>query len=271
MNKILLFKKEAKSLNRDSNSINELKMWIRANKILEIALTRLVPSEPSVTFDSYNECKTKLENNEQVDPIQVALLDGENYVVVDGNNRAKAFKDLGKITVPAILVDIDTRSRQKYLLSVLKKFNHLKGFDNLPIDESIEKRQERYSAINFTYCSKDKIENTIPESNSILISIAGVNDEFAKIATHLYKDVLKLRFSDVQRDFGKFIAFKDYQAKSIIAFVDRNLPVDFVYVNCEQGKSRSAGVVTALEKIYNNTDVFIPTHNSLVKNVLLSI
>jgi hypothetical protein len=271
INKISQFKTVAKSLNRDPNSINELKMWVVANQIFEVSIDNLIPSEPSVTSDSYDAIKNKLENDEDIDPIKVAILNDE-YVVLDGNNRVKAFLDFGKSTIPAILIDLDkNRSRKKYYLVVIREFSHLKGFTDLPVDKNKFERQKRYSGINFIYCSKDKIECVLPESNSILISIAGVNDDFANISASLYKDVLQLRFSDVTRDFGKFVAFKESQARTILNFIDKNLPVDYVYVNCEQGKSRSAGVVTALEKIYNGKDVFIPTHNILVKDILLSI
>lgn len=43
------------------------------------------------------------------------------------------------------------------------------------------------------------------------------------------------------------------------------------YINCEQGKSRSAEVKIALEKLYNNQEIFLPTYNLHVKETLLKI
>ena len=107
----------------------------------------------------------------------------------------------------------------------------------------------RYSNIKFEHYSKNDIENLIPKDNAILISITGTASDFASISTGLYKDILQIRFSDIQKDFGKFRAFTKNQAQDILNFVDKNLTVKYVYINCERGQSRSAACHSALEKI----------------------
>lgn len=123
--------------------------------------------------------------------------------------------------------------------------------------------------IKFAYYSKDKIEQLVPATNSILISITGTMSDFAKINDNLYKDILRLKFSDVQKDFGKFKAFTVYQAESVLDFVSKNMPINYVYINCEMGVSRSAGLLEGLVKIFNNEDISISTSNGHVRNKLI--
>jgi predicted protein tyrosine phosphatase len=135
-----------------------------------------------------------------------------------------------------------------------------------------ELKRFAYARMSFIHYSKTEIENLgSMRVNSILISIAGLNDDFAEVDDSRFKDVLRLRFSDVTRDFGKFLAFRKNQAEQIIAFVNRNIPVDFVYINCEQGRSRSAAIHSALEKIYHAKEVNFLHCNLQVKETLLDV
>lgn len=122
-----------------------------------------------------------------------------------------------------------------------------------------------------THYSKDAIEKLIPNKNSVLISITGTLGEFAKVNDSLYNSVLRIRFSDIQRDFGKFSAFKECQAKQILTFINDNIESDYVYINCEKGQSRSAALHSALERIYKDRCVDFPHENIHVKNTLLKV
>jgi predicted protein tyrosine phosphatase len=119
------------------------------------------------------------------------------------------------------------------------------------------------------YRSKYKIERITPEENSILISIAGMSDNFAGVNKFEWKDILRIRFSDVYRDYGHRLAFREFQAYSILKFVKDNLPVSCVYVNCEMGLSRSAGIAFVLDYLYNGTRISERKCNVHVLNLML--
>lgn len=70
------------------------------------------------------------------------------------------------------------------------------------------------------YCSRQQIEKIIPEDNSILISIAGTKDRFAQIRDEDWRDVLRLRFDDIQRDVGPYRAMAETQANDILTLTD---------------------------------------------------
>lgn len=125
--------------------------------------------------------------------------------------------------------------------------------------------------MRFVHCSKYQIERLIPEDNVILISIAGMTDSFAQVDDSLYKDILRLRFDDVLRDFGHFKALTEDDCYSIITFINKNSSVDYAYINCEQGISRSAGIHMTLEKLYNSRNVYFENHNTHVRNLLLKV
>lgn len=122
-----------------------------------------------------------------------------------------------------------------------------------------------------THHSKEDIENLVPDKNSILISITGTLGGFANVNDTLYNSILRIRFSDIQRDFGKFVAFKEYQASQILTFIDSNIDADHIYINCEKGQSRSVALHSALERIYRDRCIDFPHQNMHVKNTLLKV
>lgn len=234
--------------------------------LTEININELIPSEPSVVQSSYNFFMGKLSKGEYIEPIEVAVIDNE-YIVVNGNNRAKAFKDFGLDRIQVKIIKVPS-FRESFLRKTKSLYEHLKGLEELQTDESYEKRQERYS-IKFSHHSKQDIETIIPEDNSILISIAGIHDEFAGIDDKYWKDILRIRFDDIQKDFGKYCAFRNYQAQEILNFVDKNIPVNHIYINCEKGISRSGGIRIGLEKVYNDKDIYLSKFNTHVLKTLL--
>jgi len=241
----------------------------KISEVATISIDELVPSEPSVVYTSYLPLYNKLKKGETLPYVKVVLIDDE-YIIVDGNNRAKAAKDFGYTSIPVDVVTLP-KNRELFFRKSLDKFRHLKGLADLPIYKNRTDRRERYSNIKFAHYSKNDIEQLIPEDNSILISITGTASDFANVDDSLYKDILRIRFSDIQKDFGKFRAFTKNQAKDILSFVDSNLPISYVYINCERGQSRSAACHSALEKIYNDKFVDFPKSNIHVKNILLSL
>lgn len=105
----------------------------------------LVPSEPSAVRSSYDFYMYQIRQERWIKPIEVFFL-GDDCIIVNGNNRAKAFKDSVIDKIPVEVVKL-VRSRELYLKGVLALYNHLKGFVNYPIDDTSEQRKGRYKYI----------------------------------------------------------------------------------------------------------------------------
>lgn len=126
--------------------------------------------------------------------------------------------------------------------------------------------------IKFIHCSESVIKTIKPELGSVLISITGTHGRFIQeeLCLNGWKTVLFLRFSDIRSPINGFILFDASFACSILDFINEHRPKT-VYINCEQGISRSAGVRVALEKIFNNNDTQLDGHNTYVAHVLLTV
>lgn len=100
---------------------------------------------------------------------------------------------------------------------------------------------------------------------------ASNNNLFCREA--IYMRLLRLKFDDVDKEGDTFVLFTKEQAIQILNFVKQiKNKVDFIIVHCEAGISRSAGVVAALEKIYNNDNNYVFKYycpNSFVYRTIL--
>lgn len=115
-----------------------------------------------------------------------------------------------------------------------------------------------------------------PRDNSVLIVITSTHNEFPKLHDG-WTDVLRLQFDDVENnneDIGEnrdTKAMTSFDAKRILEFVIKYIDCDF-FVSCDAGISRSAGVVVALEQIFNGRDVSkeyaMMHYNKGVKNII---
>lgn len=81
---------------------------------VNLSINVLVPSEPTMN-NSYELYKKDIE------PIQVAIIDDE-YVIIDGNKRAQAFKDSGYEKIPAKIVAVKKGWRTDFLRDVVKQY-----------------------------------------------------------------------------------------------------------------------------------------------------
>jgi len=87
----------------------------------------------------------------------------------------------------------------------------------------------------------------LPHYNAIFISITCPGDEAQLVDG--WKAVLRLKIDDVSDDHGgQYALFNEDHARQIIEFVFGHLP-DTLFINCDAGLSRSAGVAVALTEI----------------------
>lgn len=112
----------------------------------------LIPTEPSVVRTSVDYFINLLEEKRDVEvpPITV-LRDADYALVIDGHNRAYAFIKMEHSKIPCKFISSDSipgyRSKlllhfRKYILPA-RIANGITGFENLPIDESHDNREER--------------------------------------------------------------------------------------------------------------------------------
>lgn len=89
------------------------------------------------------------------------------------------------------------------------------------------------------------------------IAIISITDPGAKPASITrmpgFSGIIRLRFDDVEQDYfwhGQFLnAMRPWQAKEIADFVNEvEDKIDFLFVHCEAGISRSAGVAAAISR-----------------------
>ena len=90
-----------------------------------------------------------------------------------------------------------------------------------------------------------------------IISINTPGEEANKFARRSeIKDVLSLFFDDIEYDEEKGIFMTEEDADKILAFVDKceKQNIDELWVHCDAGISRSAGVAGAILKILTGDD-----------------
>ena len=94
--------------------------------------------------------------------------------------------------------------------------------------------------------------NQLDKENLVLISISepvqeGYEDEaLADSQVQGFKDSLRVKFWDIEEDFGNYKVIPDETAKELQDFILKNLENRFI-VHCRAGQSRSAGVGRAVE------------------------
>lgn len=98
-----------------------------------------------------------------------------------------------------------------------------------------------------------------PEKMAI-ISITDPDSKPANITRSPgFSGIIRMKFDDIEQDdfwHGKFLnAMKPWQAKEIVDFVNKvEDKIDFLFVHCEAGVSRSAGVAAAISLVKFGTD-----------------
>ena len=92
----------------------------------------------------------------------------------------------------------------------------------------------------------------IGDMKYVIISITDEYEPEANIPDNaLCKDILRLQFSDIEKNTDKYHAIYKFQAKDIASFVFKyHDKIDLLVVHCEAGISRSAGCAMAIEEWY---------------------
>lgn len=99
--------------------------------------------------------------------------------------------------------------------------------------------------------SRQQAEQVLPFKGAALISITCPGDSMPKIVPG-WEHVLHIEVDDIKEDLGKkYTLFNKDHAGKIITFVFGVRPT-FLFINCDAGISRSAGVAVALREIMNN-------------------
>jgi hypothetical protein len=90
-----------------------------------------------------------------------------------------------------------------------------------------------------------------------LISTIGTYDSRPKFKHNSnIKAILELCFDDVEEDCNNELAMKYKDAIAVADFVNSLKDIDILYVHCEAGISRSAGVAAAISKALTGDDAY---------------
>ncbi|MBI5969531.1 MAG: hypothetical protein HY884_00045 [Deltaproteobacteria bacterium] len=100
--------------------------------------------------------------------------------------------------------------------------------------------------------SQSQIQTQIPSRDIILISITEPTYDFK--APDGYRDVLYLKFHDIfaeTKDSDReHIAFNEKHAKELLDFIAKYPYIGKIYIHCNVGIFRSAGIALALHEIF---------------------
>ena len=103
------------------NDESQIKEEINVKKSFEeFNLDNLVPfkNQPFKVYsnDEMKELKDSIERIGLQNPIIVRRLENNKYEILAGHNRARAFKELGKEKIPAIIQDVDDDTAQMIMI-----------------------------------------------------------------------------------------------------------------------------------------------------------
>lgn len=100
--------------------------------------------------------------------------------------------------------------------------------------------------------SQSQIQTQLPSRDIILISITEPTYDFK--APDGYRDVLYLKFHDIsgeRKDSDReHIFFNEQHAKEILGFIAKYPYIKKLYIHCNVGIFRSAGIALALHEIF---------------------
>ena len=120
--------------------------------------------------------------------------------------------------------------------------------------------------------NEESIQKAITTEKHIVVSVQDPECDFIKLPNLKsrigwlglkFHDVDEISFKDLNNACKemKLIPFTPYHAKSILNFVTEwKDKVDYIYINCVAGISRSAGIAGALSKILNGNDDYYFKH-----------
>jgi predicted protein tyrosine phosphatase len=125
--------------------------------------------------------------------------------------------------------------------------------------------------MRFLTANRNDVKTLIADKTCALISITTSNGIHPDVMPG-WGAIYRIRFDDIDKPTLDFKLFNDEIAHGILDFV-LGLQQTTVVVNCDAGVSRSTGVVLALERIFNKTNVgsTYQIHNRYVATKLLKV
>ncbi|MCK9407871.1 MAG: ParB/RepB/Spo0J family partition protein [Bacteriovoracaceae bacterium] len=173
---------------------------VQTTSTLEIEIARISPNpyQPRLDFDqrSLEELKQSIKQNGIIQPITVRKMISGTYELISGERRVRASQELGKRTIPAYIITVETDAEMLELglienlqrenlnpIEVSLSFKRLLDECNLTQDQVAEKvGKERSTVTNFLRLLKlpEKIRQGVRE-NKISMgharALLGVQDE----------------------------------------------------------------------------------------------
>ncbi len=144
-------------------------------KTVDICLTELKPAlwNPNQMDETMMErLRESISRYGLVEPLVVRPLDDSLYEVLSGNQRLKVVEEMGFVTVPCVIVELDD-TRAMLLAQAL---NGLRGEDDLALKGALLK--EILSSV-----SEDEVLSLLPETTESLKSLSLINE--MDLAEHL--------------------------------------------------------------------------------------
>lgn len=173
-------------------------------KVIEIELDKLISYRKQQPFSMYSESK-KQEVKESIEkfgvlnPIIVRPIENDQYEIIAGHNRVEISKELGKTTIPTIIMNVNDEVATLIMIDT-----NLCGRDDIsPIDkgkayklkletikkirqQSLENKEIQTFSHNWEKYSIDKLMEESNESKSKIyryISLTSLILEFQKLVT----------------------------------------------------------------------------------------
>lgn len=117
---------------------------------------------------------------------------------------------------------------------------------------------------------RETIAKIIPKPGNVVILITCPENDFP-ILEDGWDDILRLRFDDINQKSDT--SFSEYEAKKILNFVIKNFD-KYIFISCDAGLSRSAGVFVALDWLFNHRELVdlsakYPLHNTYVRDKII--
>ncbi len=144
-------------------------------KTIDINVTELRPApwNPNQMDETMmSRLRESISKYGLVEPLVVRKIDEKRYEVLSGNQRLKALDEMGFVTVPCVIVELDD-TRAMLLAQAL---NGLRGEDDLALKGALLK--EILSSV-----SEDEVLSLLPETTESLKSLSLINE--MDLAEHL--------------------------------------------------------------------------------------
>jgi predicted protein tyrosine phosphatase len=109
--------------------------------------------------------------------------------------------------------------------------------------------------MNFINIPRMVTNNELYSKPYVLVSIT----DKPEIIEHEFrncKGIVRMSFHDLEEPIPgySYTLFDSNMAKQIVNFVKEHKDKDYIFIHCEAGISRSAGIAAALNKFYNGKD-----------------